>query len=195
MLKGNTFASSTRKEQSPFDVIVFKSPHSPWLRLLLSQTRLRTLKMAPCNTPLIIDISLSECSRHDNRKISFYNYRSDIGWPDCHFGFRWLFAYSNDWQLNMINTNAPHRLWEIGKISTPRKEGQPGQDTSDGWPSKSKGHELIYIYIYTFSGPLYWQWLRFPSAVRQNSGTNKVIQLNWRAVWHCYCGVIICLSI
>ena len=68
--------------------------------LLHSWTRRRTFYTASCETPNAPDLTTV-----------FKNYRGDIGSHNCHFGFRWLLAYSDSAQLNVINANAAHCLW------------------------------------------------------------------------------------
>ena len=42
----------------------------------------------------------------------FKMYRPYIGWRDYHDCLRWQFAYNDGSQINVVNTNSPHCLWD-----------------------------------------------------------------------------------
>ena len=101
---------------SLLDVTVFnRYLCSPWVRLLVWRTWCRTFKMAPCGTPVILDIYRWESSRHKNRTIvSIITGR--IWVARLPLWFKLEFAY-NDGSTQMRDT----AVGTIGEIGTPGK--------------------------------------------------------------------------
>ena len=93
-----------------------------------------TLEMAPCKTPVIFDIYTWKKKQDPRTEQYFNNYGRDIGWHDDHFGLRWQFAYSDGSQLKLVHTMCRTAFEAIGVISTPEREGHPGQSKFDGRP-------------------------------------------------------------
>ena len=125
MLQENSFISRYGEGNDMFYVIVFnRCPRSPWVRLLLSQTRHRTFEMAPCDTSLILDISHWKSPRPENRTI--------FSMITCWILVGVIATLVSDGSLHaatvhgwMWSTQMRHSVFEaIGELSTPAKEGQ-----------------------------------------------------------------------
>ena len=90
---------------SSFNVIVFnRCPRSPWVRVLVSRTCCITFAMAPCDTPINLDISLCESPRFENWKIS-------IGWDGITYPIPNLNGFTVEvWELvsNLITRFSGH---------------------------------------------------------------------------------------
>ena len=67
------------RARSYFNVTVFNwCPRSPRVRLLVPRTRRRTFEVAPCDTPIILDISCWENPTILKWNSNFNDYRPDI---------------------------------------------------------------------------------------------------------------------
>ena len=112
------------REWSSFDSIVFnRRPCTLWIRLLLWRTRRRPLWMAPCDTPMILDICLQKIPKPDNQKI-FLIITSQI-LIGRFFVLVWggklhtTTAHSLMWSIQC----ATLPLGQLRKSALPRKEG------------------------------------------------------------------------
>ena len=117
----------TERVWSSLDVIFFnRCPHSPWLKLLVSQIRRRTCEMAPFDTPLIPDLSLRGSRRPEKQRI----FSIIVGG---------ILLATLFWDSNLHIVTAHSWIWwsqmqhiafeAIGIISTLEKQDWPGQET------------------------------------------------------------------
>ena len=137
-----------RKARSSLDVDVFSQcPRSPWVRLLVSRPLHRTFQMAPCDTPVIIEISLWESPWPENRTItSIITCRILVSMLAILVWSGNLHTATAYMQLNAINTNATHRLWGNWEISTPvKKTDRDCKSAGRPWNFVRGLREVLYI--------------------------------------------------
>ena len=92
-------------------LVVNRSQRRPWVTLLLSRIRHRIYKMDPCDTPVILYISLWESARSENWTI--FSIIICVIMVGMIKNFIWDGNFiQNGLQLNVINTtHAPHSPW------------------------------------------------------------------------------------
>ena len=146
--KRNTFPFIIRrKARSSLDVDVLnRCPRSPWVRLLISWTLHRTFEMAPCDTPVILEISLWESPWPENRTItSIITGRISVS---MHAILVWCGNLHTATVFSWMGlTQMRHTALEaIGKSAPPWKRPTGTARVLVDHGTLSKGRESSYIY-------------------------------------------------